>query len=422
MIHASCSNPVKLHVFVRFLQARHLTAVNEHMDYCHQQLRGNPLAWKWAVKTVLSVIDTTGPGGAETVFIDLAARLPGRGYRSLVLVRGKGWVYEELCRRRLRPVILDAKGSFNWRYLLALCRLIRREGVDLIQSHLLGSNVYCSIAGLLTGTPVVATFHGSVDIGENERFKWLKSRAIQAGAVRIIAVSSVLQQDILARTRLPKARLQVIYNGIDTTVFCAGRTGWIRQKFGWTQDEIIVGSLGNIRPAKAYDILLHAAALLLDSSNNRYRFVIAGEGRGKLFESLLVLRKELNLVDKVIFLGFLDDAAGFLPELDIFLSTSISEGLPLSAIQAMASGLPLVVPRCGGYEELISDRVNGLLFETGNITAIADTIEIAATDTALRAVLAENARRHAVDTFDIQAMLQNYLRVYEELLQARSGA
>ena len=133
------------------------------------------------LKTILHVIDTTGPGGAETVFIDLATRLPKEKYRSLALIRGKGWVYEELCRRGLEPVLLDCKGSFNWRYLLQLRNLIRKEEVDLIQSHLLGSNVYCALAGLLTATPVVATFHGSVDIGERERFKGLKFGAIQAG-------------------------------------------------------------------------------------------------------------------------------------------------------------------------------------------------------------------------------------------------
>jgi hypothetical protein len=111
------------------------------------------------MKTVLHVIDTTGPGGAETVFIDLATRLPKDRYRPVVLIRGKGWVYEELRRRGVEPVILDARGSFNWRFLLALYRLIRRERVDLVQSHLLGSNVYCALAGWLARVPVVLSGH-----------------------------------------------------------------------------------------------------------------------------------------------------------------------------------------------------------------------------------------------------------------------
>ena len=131
------------------------------------------------MKTILHVIDTTGPGGAETVFIDLATRLPKDKYRSVVVIRGKGWVYEELRRRGVTPILLEAKGSFNFRYLLGLRKIIQCEGVDLIQSHLLGTNVYCSLVGLLTGKPVIATIHGEVDIGENERLKGLKVRCHQ---------------------------------------------------------------------------------------------------------------------------------------------------------------------------------------------------------------------------------------------------
>ena len=94
------------------------------------------------MKNILHIIDTTGPGGAETVFIDLASKLPKDKYNSIVLIRGKGWVYEELKRRNLEPILMDAKGSFNWRYLNRLMGLIKNERVDLIQSHLLGSNLY----------------------------------------------------------------------------------------------------------------------------------------------------------------------------------------------------------------------------------------------------------------------------------------
>jgi glycosyltransferase involved in cell wall biosynthesis len=369
------------------------------------------------MKTILHTIDTTGPGGAETVFIDLATRLPADEYRSIVLIRGKGWVYEELVRRGMKPILLDAKGSFNWRYLAGLRQLVRDERVDLIQSHLLGANVYCSLAGLLTGTPVVATFHGSVDIGENERFKWLKSGAINAGAGQIVAVSKSLSDDIINRTSLRKDKVVIIYNGINTAAFRHTRSSALRRKYGWSDDVIVVGSLGNIRPAKGYDILLQAAALLEQGSRS-FRFVIAGQGKGKLYDDLLALRKELGLEDRVQFLGFLDDAAEFLSSLDLFLSSSISEGLPLSAIQAMAAGLPLVATRCGGYEELVSHGEDGWLVEVSNPRAIAEALELVSTDAGLQAKLSENAVKRATGTFDISVMLNAYKQLYAQLIPA----
>ena len=327
---------------------------------------------------------------------------------------GKGWVYEELHRRGVTPVILDAKGSFNWSYLSALCRLIRREQVDLVQSHLLGSNVYCAMAGLLTRTPVVTTFHGSVDIGERERFKRMKFGAINAGARSVVAVSKDLKTDILQRTPLKPGKLRVIYNGIDTAGFQQPRSDRLRRQYGWAEDEVIIGSLGNIRPAKGYDILLQVAALL-EKSPRSCRFVIAGQGKGPLYDSLLQQRKELGLEDRVLFMGFIDDAAEFLSNLDLFLSTSISEGLPLSAIQAMVAGLPLLATRCGGYEELVSDGENGLLVEIGNATAIAAALEVLATDSGLQATIARHAREHVMETFDLSVMLAAYQQVYDAL-------
>ena len=368
------------------------------------------------MKTILHIIDTTGPGGAETVFIDLVTHLPGDKYRSIVIIRGKGWVYEELCRRGVEPIILDAKGSFNWRYLKSLVGLIRREKVDLVQSHLLGSNVYCSLAGLISRKPVVATFHGAVDIGEKERLKGLKFGAINLGASTIVAVSDSLKHNIVERTPLKRSKICVIYNGINTAEFGRPSSAVIRRQFGWSDSDIIIGSLGNIRTAKAYDILLQAAALLRERVGN-VRFVIAGQGKGRLYDDLLRLREELQLGDIVHFLGFNDDPAGFLSNLDIFLLSSISEGFSIATIQAMAAGVPVIVTRSGGPEEIVSHKENGWLVEAGSAMAIVEAIEKLVNEPDLRNTLAAKGQVHARQKFDVQAMLESYQKIYDRLLQ-----
>ncbi len=367
------------------------------------------------MKTILHIIDTTGPGGAETVFIDLASRLPAALYRAVVVIRGKGWVYEELCRRGLQPILLDAKGSFNWRYLKQLMALIRREQVDLIQSHLLGSNVYCALAGWLTRTPVVATFHGAVDIGERERLKALKFGAINLGASQVVAVSNSLCADIMARTPLQRAKISVIYNGIATAEFQRAAHGALREQFGCGADELVVGSLGNIRSAKGYDLLLRAAALL-KQQQRRVQFIIAGQGSGGLYERLLALRSELGLETSVHFAGFNDDPADFLAGLDMFLLSSTSEGFSIATIQAMAAGLPVLVTRSGGPQEIVTHGENGWMVVAGSAQAIAAGISALADDPQLRARLAANGRTHALQRFDISAMLQAYMAIYTRLL------
>ena len=240
------------------------------------------------MKTILHTIDTTGPGGAETVFIDMVTGLPATRYRSIAVIRGEGWVSDEMRRRGVEPLFMNNKGSFNLRYLTRLVALIKREKVDLIQSHLLGSNVYCSLAGLITCKPVVATFHGAVDFEMKNKLTWAKYRAINAGADNVIAVSQELRNDILGRTLIKPAKIQVIYNGIRTADFQRPRSGGRRNRYGWSANEFIIGSLGNIRPA-GYDILLRAASILV-RENSRLRFVIAGQGKAGLFDDLLLRR------------------------------------------------------------------------------------------------------------------------------------
>ena len=145
------------------------------------------------MKTILHVIDTTGPGGAETVFINLADKIREQGYRCIALIRGKGWVYDELQRRRIETVVLDCKGSFNLSFLRQLIKLIKKEQVDIIQSHLLGSNIYCAMAGILARKPVFATFHGAVDVANKERFLKLKCFILNRGVRQFITVSETLK-------------------------------------------------------------------------------------------------------------------------------------------------------------------------------------------------------------------------------------
>lgn len=367
------------------------------------------------MKTILHVIDTTGPGGAETVFLDLIAGLPKSNYKSIVHIRGEGWVYDQLCLLGIKPVLLDVKGSFNWRYLLKLINLIKTNEIDLIQSHLLGSNIYCSLAGLLARVPVVATFHGAVDIGEKERFKALKFGIINKGASNIVAVSDSLRKDMIVRTSINPKKLSVVYNGIATSNFQHVRSNRIRDTYEWSDKEVIVGSLGNIRSAKGYGVLLHAAAIVKNKSLS-IRFVIAGQGGNGLHEDLLKLKNELGLDDTVHFIGFNDDPAEFLSNLDIFLLSSLSEGFSISTIQAMASSLPVIVTKSGGPEEIVTQELNGLLVECNDPQAIATALEELINNKVLSEKISINAKSHAQDMFDINKMLNLYMRIYDRVL------
>lgn len=362
-------------------------------------------------KTILHVIDTTGPGGAETVFIELADRLRQRGYRCLTLIRGPGWVCDQLRARGFEPFIVDAKGSFNWRFLRQMLRIIRRERVDVIQSHLLGSNVYCAMAGLLSRKPVIATFHGMVDVGPGERFRSAKLWLMNRGVRHFVAVSRALREAIAREGLLDPRRCQIIYNGVDLTRYNRGDGARLRQRLGLAADAILVGSLGNVRPAKGYDLLIPAAQTVLARHPNVH-FIIAGDPKTSLQRQLDALAQQLSISDHIHFIGFCDDSADYLSQLDLFLLSSTSEGLSIATIEALATGLPAVVTRCGGPEEIMQADHDGLMVEP-SAPAIAAGVLRLLDDPALGQRLAAQGRASVRERFGIEAMLDAYGRLYE---------
>ena len=366
------------------------------------------------MKRILHVIDTTGPGGAETVFVELADRLRARGFESLALLRGRGWVWGALAERGIRTVILDAKGSFNTRYLIALQRLIRSENIDLIQSHLLGSNVYCAAAGLLTRRPVVATFHGSVDIDAAERFCRLKFGIMNRAVSHFVAVSDSLGQRIREQGVARRKPLSIIYNGVDLSRYDQPKHRLLVAELGLPPDAVLIGSLGNIRPAKAYDVLIRAAAALCPT-DPRLHFVIAGHVKENVARPLYALIEALALQGRVHFLGFRADTASFLAGLDVFALSSSSEGFSIATIEAQAAGLPVVATRSGGPEEIITHGENGLLVPTNDPQALANALKKVLENPQLAASLAATGRKSARTRFSIDTMLAAYDALYRSL-------
>lgn len=367
-----------------------------------------------ANSAVLHLIDTTGPGGAETVFIQLAEAMGKRGYRSVVVIRGPGWVQQELLRRGIDPVILESKGSFNLKFLMSLVSLVKKEKISLIHSHLLGSNVYAAITGLIARVPVVATYHGMVDVSPNERFRRTKHQLMRWGIGHYVAVSNRLMSNIQEQGLLNPKKTTVVYNGIDTSKYGRNTDQSIRESLNLPARAILVGSLGNVRKAKGYDVLVSAAARVVARSPDVH-FVIAGDKKPSIMKELDEQIKKLDIAANVHFLGFQQDCAAMLAQMDIFLLSSTSEGFSISTIEAMATGLPVLVTRCGGPEEIVEHKLNGWMVESNNAEAIAEGFRVLLNDAELCARLALAGKQHANAKFGLQAMLDSYDEIYRKL-------
>ena len=366
-------------------------------------------------RRIAHLIDTGGPGGAETVYSTLVERLSGRRWESVPVVPRAGWLEDSITRAGVSPVRVASEGSFDVGYLSRLVRLLRGRRVDLIHTHLFGAAVYGSLAARICRLPVVSTFHGAVDVAEQSLLQRLKFRIMERPSSRTVFVSRSLREQITARAGIRSGASHVIYNGIDPEAFSASGDGEFRTEVGASPDEILVGAVGNMRPAKDYSLLLRAAALLQED-DDPYRFVVVGEGQGALLERLRALRARLGLEEVVDFAGFREDIPRVLADLDVYLLTSSSEGFSLSTVQALASRLPVVATRCGGPEEIISHGVHGLLVEPGRPEAVAAAIRRLVRSPGEARALAAAGREMVEERFTVDRMVKQYERLYEECL------
>lgn len=361
--------------------------------------------------SMLHIIDTTGPGGAETIFTQLAAHSRTEGFRPIAIIRGPGWVQQELERLAIETHIIDCKGSFNLKFLRALIKIIRTQQVQLIQSHLLGSAVYAGLAGLLTRTPVYSTFHGLVDVSPKERFRWAKFLIIQLASTQVIAVTDQLREMLMSISTVSAEKVKVIPNGIDVEHYSQERSNALRLKLDLPSDALLIGCLGNVRKAKNYNLAIETLAAVRKAGTDA-RLLIAGDDKNALAERHREYARELGMTDYVIWLGFWRDAKGFLNGIDVFLLSSSSEGQPLAVTQAMATETPIVATRCG-VEELLSHQETALLAPVGDATQLAAHINELTDNAQLRTTLTSAARREAREHHSLDAMINTYDTMYQ---------
>jgi len=363
--------------------------------------------------TIVHAIDTTGPGGAETVFLDIAQQLQLANYDNLAIIKGPGWVEEQLKLRGIRYYILKPHGFLSLPYYWQVYQLLKRENVALVHAHLLGSTLTYSILTLLARLPLIATLHGRVDINPNERFVGIKQKIMRMGVNKLIAVSRDLAAYVEQRGLFPASATDVIYNGVDQQRYQQQASGTLRARLNIPADAILIGSLGNIRPAKNYETLIDAVGLL---NNPRLHFVIAGHQKKELMDQLTAQMHALGVDQQMHFIGFYDNTPEFLKQLDLFVLSSSSEGFSIATIEAMAAGVPVIATRCGGPEEILQHGSTGYLVATKAPQQLADAIQhlLSHSDEAKRLALAGYEHMH--NTFSLTVMLQAYQRHYIRLL------
>jgi glycosyltransferase involved in cell wall biosynthesis len=301
---------------------------------------------------------------------------------------------------------------FDWRWGREFFRFLRTNRVDVVHAHEFTANTYGALVARLAGVPVIATVHG-----KSYYLDQLKRRLAYRAASRMatmVAVSEDLKRFLVSNLNMPPARVRVVYNGVpDFDSLHSSEVERLRKEIDVPCNHKIVGVFGSFYTVKGHTYLLQAIPDIVKRVG-RVTFLFAG--RGELEPEIKRQASELGIQEHVRFLGFRNDIPRLLSLLDLFVLPSLSEGLSIAILEAMAAGIPVVATEVGGNPELILNGETGYLVPPMNPSALSIQVAAVLEDDRLRVRLGQASQRRVKDRFSLATMVKQYEQLYRECL------
>lgn len=365
--------------------------------------------------TICCVLHGLGMGGAEVLAARLARRLGDR-FRFLFACLDKVGLLGEQLRDEGFPVhVLGRRPGTDWACIGRLSRLIGRERVDVVHCHQYTPFFYGAMArGPLGRVPILFTEHGRAHPDRPRRKRLLANRLLLRRRDRVVGVGQAVRRALIANEGLPAGRVEVVYNGIDLAAFSrAGADGaTVRDELGIGPDGLMILQVARLDPLKDHATAVRTLERVVARRPDA-RLVLVGAGplRGQV-EGMV---REKGLGAYVRALGLRTDVARLAAAADVALLTSVSEGIPLTLIEAMAMGLPVVATDVGGVGEVVENGATGLLAPPGRDDLLAEHILRIADDPGLGRVMRCRGRRRAAGLFSEAVMHDSYATIYREM-------
>ncbi|MBN2839626.1 MAG: glycosyltransferase [Coriobacteriia bacterium] len=356
---------------------------------------------------VLEVVNSMAPAGAERICVDLACALhEGEFDMSVACVRG-GPLGDILSAAGVGLHVVG--GEFDRRAVGSVVRLrsvIRELRPHIVHTHMIGSDIVGGLAAHLERVPVIiSTQHDMYrrppvfDLFRRYSARWLDA---------VVAVSPAMVGYCIRDRHMPVESIHIIENAVDVARFAS--------LAGGGHQSPMFGAVGTLIPVKGHTTLMQAFARVHADVPDA-RLVIAGDG-----PEATALREQaagLGIADAVRLAGWVSDVAESLPDIDILVHPSLQEGMPLSVIEGMAAGKPVIASDLPAIRRLLDSGRAGVLVPPGDTEALARAMSSLATDPVRARALAEAGRNRACAYYSLDRMAADYAALYRALLDAR---
>jgi glycosyltransferase involved in cell wall biosynthesis len=366
-------------------------------------------------RTVVHFIESEIFGGAEEVALSLLSGLDRRTWQPMLFHHGSpalSRVTDEMNRLGIPSRVVPRMNRRNyWVSIPRFVSELRKAAPSIFHVHLswpLSCRQAVTVARL-TGVPVVvATSHLHSDL-DGVRLAWLKQRLQSACLTKYLAVSDEVKHRLSDDLGVAPSKICVVRNGIRLNAHSSPPNPALRASLSGGTERPIVFTPARLHSQKGHVDLLEAAALVPDAI-----FVLAGDGPER--PALEAQARSLGIEGRVRFLGHRTDIPQLLAVSDLFVLPSLYEGLPLSVLEAMAAGKPVIATQIGGTSEAVTNGETGVLVMPRDSNALAAAIQRMLTDHDLASRLAQSALDRVRQEFSSDVMVRNVSRIYQELL------
>ncbi len=359
-------------------------------------------------RSVVEVLFSLGLGGSEIVGKDLAVGLQReQNYRCAVCAVEKGGILaDELASVGIPTFIAREGGGGVMMGIMKLIRFLRLFRPAVVHTHHLNELFYGFIGAKLAGARIVHTEHEYYSLRGTDKKRMLRFLSLFCNHVTTVGedVTEFLRNEV----GIPSRKLVTIPNGISLPAF-AGDYPQCRDALGIGKDETVIGIVARLEPVKGHDILFQAFCKVL-TGYPRCRLLVVGDGSRR--EALEVETRRLGIAGNVTFLGARRDIAQILSHLDLQVLSSREEGLPVSILEGMAAGLPLVATAVGSIPEVIVSGENGLLVQPENVEELAEALTRLVREPELRARYGAAAHNTITSRFNFAQTLTSYHNIF----------
>lgn len=363
--------------------------------------------------------------GAEVMICHLLETLRDQpGVTLMALALNEGRLTERLRAAGIDTVVVPESG----RSFPVLCweaiRACRGRRIEVVHAHRYKENLLAWIVAVALKVQVrLSTMHGMPEMyGPAQRIRarvkvWLNLALLRRGFSMVVAVSHEIDHTLRGRHAFPASRVEVIHNGIPLPEIPGLDDGQgVREERG---KKVIIGTIGRCVPVKGFDLFIEIAERVCQRMDQAV-FVLVGEGPEKWKLEQAVAAKGLE--GRVLLFPACVDPSPHYRSFDIYLNTSLHEGIPLTILEAMAWGKPVVAANVGGIPEVVSHQETGFLVDGRDPEAFSAWCCALAQDRALRSMVGARARAAVAERFSVQKMAVSYAALYARLARAAAVA